>query len=75
MSRLPARFPNLAPWLAAFALLLLLGACASAPGLPETTYYRLPDAAPVQRLPAPLIELPITVEPFSADGLYSDRAL
>ena len=79
MIRLPARFhsskPNPAPWLAAFALLLLLGACASAPGLPETTYYRLPDAAPVQRLPAPLIELPITVEPFSADGLYSDRAL
>lgn len=75
MIRLPARFPNPVALLAACAMLLLLGACATAPGLPETTYYRLPDAAPVTRLPAPLIELPITVEPFSADGLYSDRAL
>lgn len=75
MIRLPARFPNPVALLAACAMLLLLGACATAPGLPETTYYRLPDAAPVTRLPAPLIELPITVEPLSADGLYSDRAL
>lgn len=75
MIRLPARFTHPARWLLAFALLALLGACATAPGLPETTYYRLPDASPVTRLPAPLIELPITVEPFSADGLYSDRAL
>ncbi len=53
----------------------LLAACATAPGLPETTYYRLPEPAAMERLPEPAVSLPIVVEPFSADGLYSDQAL
>ena len=59
---------------AAFAL-ALIAACATAPGLPETTYYRLPEPAAVTRLPEPAVDLPLVVEPFTADGLYSDQAL
>ncbi len=59
---------------AAFAL-VVLAACATAPGLPETTYYRLPEPVALERLPEPAVSLPIVVEPFSADGLYSDQAL
>lgn len=58
----------------AFAF-VLLAACATVPGLPETTYYRLPEPAPMARLPEPVVALPIVVEPFSADGLYSDQAM
>ncbi|MCX7557901.1 hypothetical protein OS187_14000, partial [Xanthomonadaceae bacterium JHOS43] len=53
----------------------LLAGCASAPGLPETTYYRLSEAAPLERLPEPVVSLPVVVETFFADGLYSDQAL
>jgi cholesterol transport system auxiliary component len=57
------------------ALALLLSACASAPGIPETTYYRLPPLTPVEAHAEPLSPLPIAVDTFSADGLYSDQAL
>lgn len=56
-------------------LFALLAACATAPGLPETTYYRMPEPAAPERLPEPAVALPIVVETFSADGLYSDQAL
>lgn len=55
--------------------ILALVACATVPGTPETTYYRLPDVAALERLPAPVVDLPIVVEVFSADGLYADQAL
>ena len=56
-------------------LFVILAACATAPGLPETTYYRLPEPAAPERLSEPAVSLPIVVETFSADGLYSDQAL
>jgi len=54
--------------------LLLLGACATAPGIPDTVYHRMPEpvASPLQ---APLTSLPVLVEAFAADGLHSDQAL
>ena len=59
----------------AVVALIILTACATAPGLPETTYYRLPEPAALERLPEPVVALPLVVETFSADGLYSDQAL
>ena len=56
-------------------LLLLLAGCASSPGIPETTYYRLPEPAAVAAAPAPLFAQPLVVETFQADGLHSDQAL
>ncbi len=60
---------------AAAFVLAILSACATAPGLPETTYYRLPEPATPERLPEPAVTLPIVVDTFFADGLYSDQAL
>ena len=59
----------------AIALLaVLLGACASAPGIPETSYFRLPPPAP-QPAGQPPLQTPIMVETFLADGVHSDQAL
>lgn len=52
----------------------LLGACATPPGIPETTWHRLPAAS----APAPLgtpSALPIVVQRMEADGLHADQAL
>lgn len=53
----------------------LLTACAGTPAMPETTYYRLPEPLAPTRMATPVVELPIVVEVFTADGLYSDQAL
>jgi ABC-type uncharacterized transport system auxiliary subunit len=53
---------------------LLLAACASAPGIPDTVYHRLPEPE-IATLPKPLSEHPVLVEAFLADGLHSDQAL
>ncbi|MBB5208674.1 ABC-type transport auxiliary lipoprotein family protein [Chiayiivirga flava] len=60
---------------AAWVALLLLAACASAPGIPETTYFRLPARQEIARLPEPAVAQPIVVDTFYADGLYSDQAI
>lgn len=57
--------------LVAFAL----AGCAATPGIPDTTYFRLPPSAPVAALATPLFEHPISVDTLIADGLYSDQAL
>jgi len=54
---------------------LLLAACASVPGMPETTYYRLPPPSPTTPLVEAPVGVPIVVEILSADGLYADQAL
>lgn len=59
---------------ALLALLLVLIGCAAAPGIPETTYHRLPQPAPVPKLAQPS-PLPIVVERLQADGLHADQAL
>lgn len=62
-------------FVAAIATLLLLAACAGAPGIPETTYFRLPPRQEIERRPAPAVAQPIVVDTFYADGLYSDQAI
>ena len=60
------------------ALLLpaaLLAGCASVPSAPETTWFRLPEPVAGDRMQTPAVELPIVVETFLADGLYSDQSL
>lgn len=55
-------------------LALLLAACASAPGIPDTVYHRLSEPE-LASLSKPLTEHPVLVEAFLADGLHSDQAL
>lgn len=71
----PLSLPRVLQRLAATSLLLVLAACASAPGIPETTYFRLPPRAQIERIPTPLVDQPIVVDTFYADGLYSDQAI
>lgn len=52
----------------------LLGACATAPGIPETTWHRLPAASAPAALTSPSA-LPIVVQRLEADGLHADQAL
>ena len=61
--------------LAASLLAMLLGACTATPGIPETTWFRLPERADLQSLPAPVFERPLLVESYLADGVHSDQAL
>lgn len=59
----------------AAVLMLALVACAGAPGIPETTYFRLPPRVEGVKLPEPVLRQPIVVDTFYADGLYSDQAI
>ena len=59
----------------ALAALLALTGCAGAPGIPETTYFRLPPRAKVAPQPTPPLPWPIVVDTLIADGLYSDQAI
>lgn len=59
---------------AALALLVLLAGCASAPGIPDTTYFRLPPPAPVAQGEA-RFDIPLVVDAFFADGVHADQAL
>ncbi len=54
--------------------LLALAGCASGPGIPETTFFRLPPAAAVESAP-PRLDAPLVVEAFYADGVHADQAL
>jgi cholesterol transport system auxiliary component len=70
--------------LAPILLCLLLAGCASAPGIPETSYFRLPpraSLAPVEValgdpvLADPVLADPVMVQPFMADGVHANQAL
>lgn len=52
----------------------LLTACATPPGIPETTWHRLPAASAPAKLNTPSA-LPIVVQRMEADGLHADQAL
>lgn len=60
-------------------VLILLAAGAlvacNAPTVPDFTYYRLPHAQPLAPVSEPLFRSAVVVEPFAADGIYSDQAL
>lgn len=53
---------------------LLLAACASTPGIPDTVYHRLPAPGATTSLVEPFTR-PILVEAFRADGIHIDQAL
>jgi ABC-type uncharacterized transport system auxiliary subunit len=55
-------------------LLLTLAGC-SVPAVPDVTYFRLPPPAAVPHADKPLSSLPIEVDTFNAEGVYSEQAL
>jgi cholesterol transport system auxiliary component len=64
---------RLSAWL---MLCVLLAGCASAPGIPETSYFRLPARAEAAAVTAsPALAGPIMVETFLADGVHSSQAM
>ncbi|HVJ61645.1 MAG TPA: ABC-type transport auxiliary lipoprotein family protein [Tahibacter sp.] len=58
----------------AFAAVLLTSAC-TAPTVPDMVYYRLPESSLDYAAVSRKFELPIDVNVFAADGLYSEQAL
>ena len=60
------------------ALLLILMASLSGcspPPVPDVTYFRLPAPAPLPHANKPLTLLPIEIDTFNAEGVYSEQAL
>ena len=59
----------------ALAAVLSVAGCAGAPGIPETTYFRLPPRAAMPAQTEPTRAYPIVVDTLLADGLHSDQAI
>lgn len=66
---------NMLRSIASLVIAALLAGCASGPGIPDTSYFRLPPPAAVAAAPTPLLDGPLVVETFLADGVHSDQAL
>jgi ABC-type uncharacterized transport system auxiliary subunit len=56
-------------------LALVLCGCGGAPAVPDFTWYRMPRPQPLEPHAQPLLDAPVVVEAFGADGLYADQAL
>lgn len=56
-------------------LTFALAACSAPEAIPDFRYYRLAPAASVAVLPAPLLEQPLVVENFRADGVHGERPI
>jgi ABC-type uncharacterized transport system auxiliary subunit len=56
-------------------LLAGLGACSAPQPIPDFRYYRLAPAANVARLPSPLLDKPLVLEGFRADGVHGERPI
>lgn len=56
-------------------VLLALGACSAPEAIPDFRYYRLAPAAPIEALPAPLLDQALVVEDFRADGVHGERPI
>jgi ABC-type uncharacterized transport system auxiliary subunit len=56
-------------------VLLLLGACAGSPPVPDDHYYRLTAVVPEQVDSNPRIEGVLKIDPVQAYGIYRERAL
>lgn len=67
------RFPMRAAALTLAAL--LLAACSAPDPIPDFRYYRLAAPATVQALPAPVLDRPLVVESFRADGVHGERPI
>ena len=61
-------------WFALILLIVSLTACSPA-SVPDVTYFRLPPPTPLPHADKPLTSLPIEVQVFRAEGIYSEQAL
>jgi ABC-type uncharacterized transport system auxiliary subunit len=61
--------------LASVLTLFLLAACSSPEPIPDFRYYRLAPAAAIAELPAPLLEHPLVLTGFRADGVHGERPI
>lgn len=55
--------------------LLALGGCSAPEAVPDFRYYRLAPAGAIAALPAPLLDKPLVVEAFRADGVHGERPI
>jgi ABC-type uncharacterized transport system auxiliary subunit len=54
---------------------LLLGGCSAPDPIPDFRYYRLAAPAVAAPLPAPVLDRPLVVEAFRADGVHGERPI
>jgi ABC-type uncharacterized transport system auxiliary subunit len=59
---------------AAFAVVVLV-ACSSPEAIPDFRYYRLAPPGPIAALPAPLLDEPLVLQGFRADGVHGERPI
>ncbi len=60
------------------AMAIALGAlvaCSTPEAIPDFRYYRLAPAAQIAALPAPLLDRPLVVAGFRADGVHGERPI
>lgn len=55
--------------------LTLLSACSAPQPIPDFRYYRLAPAQALPPLPAPLLDQPLVVTDFRADGVHGERPI
>ena len=60
-------------WLAASAL--VLAACSAPEAVPDFRYYRLAPASAIEPLAKPLLDQPLVIENFRADGVHGERPI
>jgi ABC-type uncharacterized transport system auxiliary subunit len=56
-------------------VLLALAACSAPEAIPDFRYYRLAPASPIDALAAPLLDKPLVVSAFRADGVHGERPI
>jgi len=50
-------------------------ACSAPEPIPDFRYFRLAPAAPIAAVPAPLLDKPLVVDNFRADGVHGERPI
>jgi ABC-type uncharacterized transport system auxiliary subunit len=55
--------------------LLAVVACSAPEAIPDFRYYRLAPPAPIAALPAPLLDRPLVLTGFRADGVHGERPI